>query len=269
VEAVPLCVNVPGGFDAGGAWSRAVSLRPCTGADEAWLVEAGGLLPSERTTGLLGRCLGDVALARRLTLGDREALLLHLRRLSLGERLAWVADCGSCGGRMDLDARVTDFLLPAYAHQGPEHRARLEALEVRFRLPTGGDQEEASRAGGLQAGVAVLLERCVREVRAGERVLARLPEAAVPALSAAMAARDPQAELVLAGDCPHCAAPFARPLDAGQILEEELAGDGEALFREVHVLASAYHWSEAEILALTLQQRRRYLGLIAADRRTG
>jgi hypothetical protein len=285
VQEASVHVNVPGGFDAVAGWSRALRLRPCTGADEAWLVdEASGLLPAERATGLLGRCLrpeqdrddGGVALARRLTVGDREALLLHLRRITIGDRLELVASCAPCGGRMNIDARVTDLVLPPYGHDGWDHEAALSACQVRFRLPNGADQEAAARAvegdaaeataaePEVSAGVQAMLERCVREVRArGGGVLARLPSQAIPALSAAMAERDPQAEVVLGGHCPHCASPFAHAIDAGQILHEELAGDGEALFREVHTLASRYHWSEAEILSLTFRQRRRYLALIA------
>lgn len=38
---------------------------------------------------------------------------------------------------------------------------------------------------------------------------------------------------------------------------------GERLYEEVHVLALHYHWSEAQILALSTLKRRRYLALLA------
>ncbi|HEX7048849.1 MAG TPA: hypothetical protein VF188_01455 [Longimicrobiales bacterium] len=37
----------------------------------------------------------------------------------------------------------------------------------------------------------------------------------------------------------------------------------DALYREVHHLAFHYHWSEAEILAMTRSKRQRYLSLLA------
>jgi hypothetical protein len=38
------------------------------------------------------------------------------------------------------------------------------------------------------------------------------------------------------------------------------------LLREVHELARAYHWSEADILRLDRRRRRRYLALLESDR---
>jgi len=37
------------------------------------------------------------------------------------------------------------------------------------------------------------------------------------------------------------------------------------LLRQVHELASRYHWSEAELLSLPLPRRQAYLGLIEAE----
>lgn len=40
------------------------------------------------------------------------------------------------------------------------------------------------------------------------------------------------------------------------------------LFEDIHRIACAYHWSEREILGLTLARRRRYMSLLdAADTR--
>jgi hypothetical protein len=39
----------------------------------------------------------------------------------------------------------------------------------------------------------------------------------------------------------------------------------DALFREVHKVAKAYHWSESEILRLERPRRRRYLSLLEED----
>ena len=100
-------VLLPGGFWSNGVRHQKVGLRPLTGSDEAFLLDTQSvLLPAERTTALLARCLthlGELgpaaqqptALVRALTVGDREALLLHLRRLTLGERLTCVLHCSN------------------------------------------------------------------------------------------------------------------------------------------------------------------------------
>ena len=91
-------VTLPGGLLVGGERRQDAVLRPLAGEDEAFLLEdAAGLSPAARTTALLARCverLGPVEPVgaedvRALTAGDREALLLELRRLSFGERLEW------------------------------------------------------------------------------------------------------------------------------------------------------------------------------------
>jgi hypothetical protein len=38
------------------------------------------------------------------------------------------------------------------------------------------------------------------------------------------------------------------------------------MIADVHRLASTYHWSESEILALPLPRRRRYLAALDAER---
>ncbi|MEQ1895103.1 MAG: hypothetical protein ABL998_21395, partial [Planctomycetota bacterium] len=55
-------------------------------------------------------------------------------------------------------------------------------------------------------------------------------------------------------------------LDAVAFLRAEFAAARRALQEELHVLASTYHWSEAEILALPSDRRRRYVARILADR---
>lgn len=274
-------VTLPGGFERDGAWQRTVWLRSWCGHDEAFLAEeAGALPPAARTTALLARCLsldGGPAtpqLARSLTVGDREALLLHLRRITLGDRLACVLTCPGCGEKMDLDLQASDLLLPPYEcdyeRDSGRHRATLaedgEVFHVRFRLPNGEDQELAAPLVLEDEARAerLVLERCVEEVTAeDDRPAGEIPAAVARRLPQLMAELDPQAELRLEMACPACGAAFATLFDTAQYLHQEMAQASGQLYREVHLLAYHYHWSEAEILGMTGKQRRRYLGLLA------
>jgi hypothetical protein len=279
-------VTVPGGYDDHGRWCRTLRVRPWCGQDEAVLLEElAGATPAARATQLLARCLSsdrgpsaeDVALARSLSLGDREALLLHLRRITLGDRLSCVLACPACGARLDLDLRVADLLVPPYGHESVEHEARLpsdgETMRIRFRLPNGGDQEAAARVFEEKdeaAAVRLLVARCVRRADVDEGVpLGGLPDDLIPSLSEAIAERDPQAEIELDAVCPDCGRSFAVPFDCARYIQDEMAQGADALYREVHALAWHYHWSESDILAMTGRQRRRYLSLIAEQRAAG
>lgn len=272
-------VVLPSGFERHGAWQRNIWLRPWCGRDEALFAEAEhASSPAARTTALLANCLAldgghtPVApeFARGLTVGDREALLLHLRRMTLGERLACVLACPACGERMDLDLLASDLLVAPYGRERQHHSATVEdgkaVFHVRFRLPTGADQEVAAAviARDAEQAVRLVVGRCVMEVLAADgSPVEELPLAVARRLPLLMAELDPQAELRLEAECPACGTPFATIFDAAGYLQQEMAQAGAELFREVHLLAYYYHWSEVEILALTGPQRRRYLGLLA------
>jgi hypothetical protein len=263
--------TLPHGMLRDGERRRDALLRPPTGADEAVLVEElGGASAAARASMLLARCVArlggsaDVRLddVRALVVGDREALLLQLRALAFGERVACVLDCPACEQRMELDLELSELLVEGYADASPEHSLTVgEGARVRFRLPTGADLEAAAEAVDVEAGAALLLDRCLL----GGADAAGLGEAARDALEEELARLDPQAQVGLAAVCPACGEPVDATLDAGALLLDELAGSADGLFREVHALARHYHWSEGEILGLELPRRRRYLELLVAD----
>jgi hypothetical protein len=276
-------IKLPRGLWFDGVCHQEAELRCLVGSDEAFLVEEGGaLLPAQRTTALLARCLTHLGsltpvapdAVRNLTVGDREALLLHLRRLTLGERLQCVLSCPdpACGGKMDLDLTVGDLLLPPYGHAEALHETTLRdngtVYRVRFRLPTGGDQEAAASLARSdpQAAADLVLRRCVESVIAeGDAGVPNedWPPIVARQLPAIMAELDPQAELVLNLSCPVCGLAFSVLFDTATFFFQELADHMRHLFREVHLLAYYYHWSEAEIMGMTASKRRRYLELLA------
>jgi hypothetical protein len=192
-----------------------------------------------------------------------------LRRLTLGNELSTVIGCSSCGEKMDLDLAVSDMLLPAYdsaqqvhTHEIVDGEARYQA---RFRLPTGADQEAvARRAERDLAGAALqLVERCIESID-GESP-SSIPAAVLAELPDVMAALDPQAELMLSAKCLSCGQVFETLFDTISVVTGELEQMRRQLYREVHLLASHYHWSEADILALGDRKRQLYLQLIHAE----
>jgi hypothetical protein len=271
-------VTLPGGYRFDGGCFREARLRPIGSGDEGFLLDTEGrLLPAHRVTALLARCVERLGPAepataeavRSLTVGDREALLLHLRRLSLGERLQGVVDCPDCGERMDLDLQVGDLLLPPYDHPGPSYEAEIPgngaSYRVRFRLPTGADQEDAAilARSDPHAAAERLLGRCVERVVDGEgKPIDGVPPKMAGPTSEAMSELDPQAELILSLTCPACSHAFLAPFDTAAYLFRELDERARHLHREVHLLAFYYHWSEAEIVGMPVEKRRMYLELL-------
>jgi len=79
-----------------------------------------------------------------------------------------------------------------------------------------------------------------------------------------MAAADPLAEILLHFDCPACNEPFDESLDLTSFIWAEIERKAQSLLGDVHTLASAYGWSEPEILNLTPGRRAAYIAMVQA-----
>ena len=273
-------VALPCGWWSGNVLHRTAFVRALTGRDEEALLERRGATLPERTSALIAHCVGRLGSiepvteqhAGELAVGDREALVLALRRATLGDRLQCVVDCPACAEAMDLDLAISDVLVAPGAAPAPVYDETIPDANgdwrIRFRLPAGADQIAAARACAEEpaGGVGELLARCVQEAFGPGGAAAdpaALPAPVVGALGARMAALDPQAEIALDFACPACGTPGAVVLDAAELFFRELDARGQDLYRDVHRLALHYHWSERDILALPNGKRRRYLALLA------
>ena len=259
-------ITLPHGLWDGRRRRSSAELRTPTGADEAYLLSEGGRSRAEQVTALLGRCLVRVEdlpvgdeLVRELTVGDREALLLHLRAATFGDR---------CPARSTARSAASGWMSTCVSPSCSSRRTRTSATAMRFaladgeavvRLATGADQEAAARHDDPSKGLEELIERCVLELKGAEMPPVELADA----LSGPLAELDPQAELTVDAVCPSCGEPLTGLVDAATILFAELTGSDERLLREVDAIARVYHWGEDEILGLDVLRRRRYLELLA------
>jgi hypothetical protein len=257
---------------------RELALRALDDDDQAFLLDLrdAGLLPSARAAAVLQRCLDPetAACVPDLTVGDREALLLQLRRLCFGETMNALLHCPApaCGAPMDLALDVGALLVPPYAEVARVHAldvAQSDAsFELAFRLPTVADVDAAAGLVGAAGDGAELelLRRCVVEAtRNGAPVAAdALPAAVRDAVADTMAALDAQAEIELALDCPTCGHAFVVVFDTVHFLLQELDARAAQALRDVDVLARHYGWSESDILQMPARRRAAYIELIAA-----
>jgi hypothetical protein len=267
-----VALTLPGGLVDGDRRHQLAEVRALTGREEELLAEMGAdTSVAEQVTALLGRCvtrLGSAPVgpgtARRLTVGDREALLIALRWATMGDRIDSVLTCPAegCGRPVDLLLRASQLLVEPYPAFPPWHEERFGGRLVRFRLPTGEDQEQVAWLARLDPAAAArqLLARCLDEQ---QRDLVDGDEGLADSVGGRMAELDPQAELRLRLCCAWCAAEIDTVLDMAAFLFAEASAPARRLYEEVHVLARTYHWGEGEILGLSSPRRRRYLELIA------
>jgi hypothetical protein len=257
---------LPGGLvlDDGRRLGRA-ELRPLTGREEEWVTQHADTPGAKMTTSILSSCFVrlenapvDPDIIGKLLVGDRDFLILQLRRMTLGDRFAAVFSCPACQRAMDVTFLAQDiFVAPrpqdatTYSWHSDDQRP-----PIRFRLPDGADQEAVAELLTDEA-VEVLLARCV--VDDGGIPLTPAERAAVIAEMDRLA---PQIDLELDLNCPECGHSFTTPFDCSAFFFSEIRAQSRHLMREVHYLALHYHWSEAEILGLQRDRRRGYLALL-------
>jgi hypothetical protein len=63
-------------------------------------------------------------------------------------------------------------------------------------------------------------------------------------------------------NCSSCGHKWEAPFDIVAFFWTEINAAAHGLLREVHALASAYGWTESEILALSPARRRCYLEMV-------
>ncbi len=229
-----------------------------------------GLAPARRALLLLERAEPEASAEGLATLpvGRRDARILELRERTLGAVIQTETACPACGERLELDLRSEELrgMAPS-ADLAPRVRVDRDGWEVLVRLPGTGDLLAVLEAGGSEAD---LLARCLVEARLdGEpvdpaRLPGALPDPVREAAQTAMAEADPLADLQLALACPACEHAWSAPFDPAAFFWGEIEAWAPRLLREVHLLASAYGWSEADILAMDAWRRGQYLGLLGA-----
>jgi hypothetical protein len=162
---------------------------------------------------------------------------------------------------------------PGAASAGPERAVGMSLTQngyrVRFRLPSSLDLASLDPAADVDQVREQLLGRCIESVvreesDGGEEETAGLPAAVVAAIVERMTAADPQADTRLALSCPGCHGEWQAVFDIATYLVAEIDELVGHLLREVHGLARAYGWREADILAMTPTRRRAYLELAAS-----
>ena len=216
--------------------------------------------PVSRAAALLAHrgVAADLDEALDLPLATAEAVALsELRDRSEGV-VATVVTCADCDALLDvpldLDALVRSVAAdPADGAHEKEPEIVVDGMVL--RSPTTRDLVVALAAA---EPADVLRERCVRPSSPGAAlddpdVQARV-EAAFERLTGA-------AGLSVRTQCPECGASTTADVDVTGLLSDRLADQAYALFVEVADLASAYGWSEPQILALPEGRRRAYLEL--------
>lgn len=190
----------------------------------------------------------------RLSLGQRDRLLLAVRQRNFGDQLDAHTVCAACRERVEFSLSCSALLADTSAAEPPIRQVTLDGAAFELRCPNSLDLAEAACRTSVEAVEEVLLARCVSH---DDAVALTPPRRA--AIAAALSALDPAAEVMLDLSCPACGHHWQALLDINQVLWMEIAARARRLLQEVDVLARVYHWNEGEILSLSENRRAVYL----------
>ena len=217
--------------------------------------------------------VSDNALAK-LDVAQRDFALLHLRVLTFGPRIEGLAECPACHERLelDLDANNLTVLTTSLIDPGnlilanPETSFRLNDYEVTFRLPNSMDLAALGGRIDVEIERQQLLAACIIRAQYNDQEIEvpELPSEVLNGIVERMSQTKPLVDLSISATCPTCSHNWEIIFDIASFFWQEINAWAARLIREVHTLAMAYGWREADILAMSAWRRQQYLELIGA-----
>lgn len=198
-----------------------------------------------------------------LSIGQRDARLFELREMTFGPRLDGFTACPRCQERLEFALDLAALTLRSSAAQSASEEIAFEAdgYALRFRLPDSRDLAAVATCEDIAAARRRLAERCVRQTSRNGDAVAELSDEAIAELAERIGNFAPESEVMLDFDCPSCGNEWQALFDIAAFFWAEISAQARRLLREVHLVASAYGWHEADILRMSTRRRQAYMEL--------
>jgi hypothetical protein len=209
-----------------------------------------------------------------LRIGERDSKLITLRGLTFGQRFAATTSCPDCGETVELNLNLDDFKVPdlpptdAIIAQSDDGSMLLHTMDfdIRFRIPNSLDVVDAIENSSLKTDEArrSMLQNCILSLKQNGRDVSidKLPQKVLQSIEHQMELADPLSDIQLDLTCPTCSHHWQALFDILTFFWSEIDTWARRILVQVHLLASAYGWSESEILAMSPLRRQWYLELI-------
>ena len=199
----------------------------------------------------------------RLTLGEWHARLLEFRATTFGPDLTATSPCPDCDTAVEFTVDIAQLIAAAPAAVTPTELAGYRFTQRPLTV--------ADVVSGLAAVTADELETQLLAASVGDVIDddgATVPVPALPfdvrrTIAENASKLDPLSELRFELTCPDCADVFTSELDVVEFVWCEVAAAARRALLDVDALATAYGWSEPDVLALTPHRRAAYLHLLA------
>lgn len=207
----------------------------------------------------------------KLNIGQRDAHLLTLRELAFGPRYTGLTSCPECGERLEIDFLTEDIrvaLEEGKENSHTEHSLVVEDYNVRFRLPDSFDLKAVSNLKDISEAQKQLLERCLLSIQHKDKMVSpeQIENKVIEAMVEKMAQIDTQSDVQLGLSCLSCSHKWLAVFDIVTFFWSEINAWAYRILGDVHALALAYGWTEADILAMNPSRRQFYLEMVRDER---
>ena len=202
-----------------------------------------------------------------LSIGQRDARLLLLRKWMFGSKLQNTAVCQVCGEKVEWENDLNDFIVQHANVDSTSHfQITVDDFELRFRLPVSDDIKLLRKDCTDEENEMTLLRRCLLDIkRHNESLLVEdLPRNVLDAVEERISKEDAQADITVLLTCPACAHEWLSHFDIQSYLWTEINAWAKNMVQEVYVLAKHFGWSENDILNMSPRRRQLYLQMIFA-----
>jgi hypothetical protein len=239
-----------------------IYLKAISGAEEIAVDNASSRVALQLLDGLLSKnrfqpVNGNCPNVTKLVTADRDRVIAQLYLSVYGSKVESTLTCMNCAKQYDIDFSLHDLLNHCAIEAGLSLANGTYELEptVRFRLPTGED-ELLIEGFSPEKAEKVLMERCI---------LSNTPESLSDSVQKRMAEIAPVLNMEMEAICPECGHTQQVLFDMQSFFLMKLKQERPQLLREIHLIASHYHWSHQEILTLPRKIRKQYVSLIEAE----
>ena len=199
-----------------------------------------------------------------MSVGERDRRLLALRERVFGPQLLSVSSCPECRERLEWSVDVATLRGGTGSEPPGDLSLDSAGYSVHFRLPNTLDLAAAADAADVVTARRVLLERCLLDAsHEGQPIAgADVPVGVGEAIAAHMADSDHGADTDVELTCPACRHQWAVLFDIESFFWSELSAWAQRVLKDVHTLARAYGWREADILQMGQWRRQFYVAQI-------
>jgi len=209
----------------------------------------------------------DSSFFGNLEIGKRTEYLLTLASLSNSSKINLNLRCSNleCQRQMEITIPLLEITQLQQQSENQKTEIAIATEKLSLRKPTGNDQKlwlEQHFPDEGSATLAMVQSLLVSEQPSTFKQVYSQEKDWIEMLNQVMEEIDPLVNFNLQVNCPYCGSENLQDFDLGAWALQQLYGVQQQLIATIHRLASHYHWSESEILAIPPGRRSCYLALI-------